>query len=53
MKKTARLSVVRALVLALSFAAFSGLLAAQVQTGKNTEQGNKTTENKKYKDKRS
>ena len=47
MKNTARLSVMSALVLAFSFAAVSGLHAAPVQVGKNTEQGNKTTENKK------
>jgi hypothetical protein len=44
MKKTARLSIVRALGLALSFAALSALHAAPVQGDKKTEQGNKTTE---------
>jgi hypothetical protein len=47
MKKTTRLSIVRALGLALSFAALSALHAAPVQGDKKTEQGNKTTENKK------
>ena len=54
MKKTARLSIVRALGLALSFAALSALHAAPVQGDKKTDQGNKTieqgnkaTENKK------
>jgi len=59
MKKTARLSVVKALVLALSFAAFSGLHAAPVQqadksadgkdkstAGKNTDGKDKSTEKK-------
>jgi hypothetical protein len=44
MKKTARLSIVRALGLALSFAALSALHAAPVQGDKKTEQGNKATE---------
>jgi hypothetical protein len=54
MKKATRLSVMRALVLALSFAALSSLHAAPVQGdkkaeqgNKSTEQGNKATENKK------
>src|SRR6478609_4799052 len=47
MKKTARLSIVRALGLALSFAALSALHAAPVQGDKKTEQGNKATESKK------
>jgi hypothetical protein len=54
MKKTARLSIVRALGLTLSFAALSALHAAPVQGDKKTDQGNKTieqgnkaTENKK------
>lgn len=59
MKNRARLSVVRALVLALSFAAFSRLQAAQVQqvdksaegkdksaAGKNTDGRDKSTERK-------
>src|SRR6476661_10891622 len=44
MKKTTRLSIVRALGLALSFAALSALHAAPVQGDKKTEQGSKTTE---------
>jgi hypothetical protein len=44
MKKATRLSIVRALGLALSFAALSALHAAPVQGEKKTEQGNKATE---------
>jgi len=44
MKKAKRLSVMRALALALSFAALSALHAAPLQGDKKTEQGNKTTE---------
>jgi hypothetical protein len=44
MKKATRLSVMRALALALSFAALSALHAAPLQGDKKTEQGNKTTE---------
>src|SRR5215471_7929685 len=46
MKNTAHLSFVSALVLALSFAALSGLHAAPVQGGKNAERKDKTTERK-------
>jgi hypothetical protein len=47
MKNTARLSVVRALVLALSFAALLGLHAAPAQQGdKKTERKDKSTEQK-------
>ena len=47
MKRTARLSVVRALVLALSFAALSGLHAAPVQGDKSAERKDtKKTEQK-------
>jgi len=46
MKNTARLSVVIALILTLSFAALSGLHAAQVQGDKNTERKDKNTERK-------
>src|SRR5712675_3444732 len=47
MKNRARLSVVRALVLALSFAAFSGLHAAPLQGNKSAERtDNKKTEQK-------
>jgi peptidoglycan hydrolase CwlO-like protein len=44
MKKRTSLSVMRALVLALSFAALSTLHAAPLQGDKKTEQGTKTTE---------
>ena len=44
MKKTARLSVVRALVLALSFAALLGLHAAPVQGDKSAERKDKPWE---------
>jgi hypothetical protein len=44
MKKTTRLSVMRALALALSFASLSALHAAPVQGDKKTEQGTKATE---------
>ena len=45
MKRTARLSVARALVLALSFVAFSGLPAAPAQQGdKKTERKDKSAE---------
>src|SRR5215470_9483716 len=43
MKTTARLSIMSALVLVLSFAALSGLHAAQVQGDKNTERKDKNT----------
>ncbi|HET6933221.1 MAG TPA: hypothetical protein VFI72_00195, partial [Candidatus Angelobacter sp.] len=46
MKKTVRLSVLRALGLALSFAALSALHAAPVQEGKTTEQKDKSSERK-------
>jgi|SRR5450432_540131 len=46
MKNRVHLPVVTALSLAL-FVTLSGLQAAPTQAGKNSEQGNKTTENKK------
>jgi hypothetical protein len=46
MKNRVHLPVVTALSLAL-FVTLSGLQAAPMQAGKNSEQGNKTTENKK------
>src|SRR5262244_2257323 len=46
MKTTARLSIMSALVLVLSFAALSGLHAAPAQGGKNTEPRDKNTERK-------
>ena len=46
MKNRAHLSIVSALVLALSFAALSRLHAAPLQAGKNTEQKDKTVEQK-------
>jgi hypothetical protein len=53
MKKTTRLSVMRALALALSFASLSALHAAPVQGDKKTEQGTKTTGSKKSTERKS